>query len=366
MEKQVKPAAPAVPLKKRRHKPHAAAHHGGAWKVAYADFITTMMALFLLLWLLNASDATTKNLISLYFRDPGIFENPQGSNILSGVGTAKRAQVMPILELVGPGGAGQGGARPQITLKNFEAVTKEVLRNSENRGIESQVLFIPTPDGLLVQLVDAEDQPLFPAGKTELTPRGRFILEQLGSLLALLPSFELVVSGHTDGHPFPPGSPYTNWDLSLDRAQKAAHILILEGMLPEKIVAVAGYGDTRPFREDDRLDPRNRRITFLLKRVGAAPEGGGLHAGPERAPEDAPDEPSSVPGDSGTGQEGAGMSPGESGVIPGGPDTREGEPGAASGDSGAVPEAGGVVSERGVGSTGESERASGEESSPVR
>lgn len=278
--------AEAPQIKKiRKKKHHGGGHHGGAWKVAYADFITTMMALFLLLWLLAASDQSTKNIIAMYFKDPGIFDNAQGANIMSGQGSSKKAQAVPISEVVGPGRAGQGGSENQLTMQDVERALRRALASVGPRiRYEQSVLFTPTSDGLLLQIVDDGKDPLFLPGDTKFTNRANEIVEQMGSILALLPDFELEVGGHTDKKGFPPGSLYTNWDLSLDRAQQATKVLLASGVPVQRIKAIAGFADTKLLDPDAPYGARNRRLSILLRRITPDQSTPAYHAGPGAPP----------------------------------------------------------------------------------
>jgi len=122
------------PLPKRPKAKHKHAHHGGAWKVAYADFITTMMALFLLLWLISTSDQSSKAMMSLYFRDPGIFDNPQGANAVPGSGAAVKTKPAPILEVSGSGGGGQKNIENTINMEQMaRALHKSAARRLQAR-----------------------------------------------------------------------------------------------------------------------------------------------------------------------------------------------------------------------------------------
>lgn len=274
------------PIKKLKpKKKHGGGHHGGAWKVAYADFITTMMALFLLLWLLSASDQATKNIIAMYFKDPGIFDNAQGRNIMSGAGSSKKAQAVPISEVTGPGKAGQGGSEQRVTMEAVTSAIKKALYSAGPlRGSEQNVLFVPTVDGMTIQVIDRKEMPLFAPGDTRMTREGEAIITQIGEILALFPDFEVRVEGHTDHQNFPAGSVYTNWDLSLDRAQRAVVGLLSAGVPSSRIQSVAGYADTKPVNPDDPMDPRNRRLSIMLKRAGEDQVEQERMAGPERAP----------------------------------------------------------------------------------
>lgn len=277
------------PRKLKPKKPKHAAAHGGAWKVAYADFITTMMALFLLLWLLSASDQATKNIVAMYFKDPGIFDNAQGRNIMSGSGSSKKAQAVPISEVTGPGKAGQGGSENRVTMEVVEQTLKRALHSTgPMRGSEQNVIYTPTVDGMTIQVTDRKEAPIFNPGKTTLTPAGEQLLNQIGLILALFEDFDLRVEGHTDRAPFPNRAFYTNWDLSLDRAEVATTALMAAGVPTVRIQSVAGYADTRLLNPDDPLDPINRRISIMIKRKNEDQVEQIRMAGPEPAPIAAP------------------------------------------------------------------------------
>lgn len=274
------------PIKKLKPKKrHGGGHHGGAWKVAYADFITTMMALFLLLWLLSAADQATKNIVAMYFKDPGIFDNAQGRNIMSGSGSSKKAQAVPIGEVTGPGKAGQGGSEQRVTMEAVSSAIKKALYSAGPlRGSEQSVLFVPTVDGMTIQVIDRKEIPLFSPGDTRLTKDGEAIIAQIGQILALFPDFDVRVEGHTDRKNYPAGFIYTNWDLSLDRAQTATVALLASGVPSSRIQSVAGYADSKLLNPDDPMDPRNRRLSIMIKRAGEDQVEQERMAGPERAP----------------------------------------------------------------------------------
>lgn len=268
--------AESPPPKKHRHKKHHAAHHGGAWKVAYADFITTMMALFLLLWLLNASDQKTKKMVAQYFRDPGIFESSQGGSFLLGTGTSDRSEAVPVPEMVGRPTPGKGGTIASYSINQVADMIRTSMSTSGAlKGLRDHLIITPKPDGIVIDVVELRGKPLFSSGKVKPLLEGEAILEQLGTVLSLIPEFDLMMAGHTDSAPFGKGGGakgrgiYSNWDLSLDRAQESAKILLKNGIPESRILSLAGYADTQPFKPEDPFDEKNRRISITLKKTVA-------------------------------------------------------------------------------------------------
>ncbi len=256
-------ALPYIP--KRRVKKHRPPFHGGNWKVAYADFITTMMALFLLLWLLTASDQATKNKLALYFQDPGIFTYPAGQTYFGGEGVSARSDPAPISEVVGHGGSSRGAIENQISVQDVDQPVVGLINSiGLSREVDQHVQIIPQRDGVLIEVLDNGSDPLFAPGSPKLLPNARKLFTQLGALMAMFPEYRVDLEGHTDGIAFPPHAVYTNWDLSLDRAQNAEKLLLQAGVPLSRINSVAGYADTRPFNVDDLSDAANRRISIRL------------------------------------------------------------------------------------------------------
>jgi len=225
-------------------------HHGGAWKVAYADFVTAMMALFLVLWLVSQGDQKLKEQIANYFRSPGVFTSVQGG-ILGG---ARK----PNKDI-----NSNGDKSDQDSLKDTAAQLKERFSKlSEFAPYNDQIKITLVDEGLLIQLVDKANQVSFESGSSELTLMAGNILKEISTIICNLPN-PIQVSGHTDAHPYPSNN-YTNWELSTDRANAARRLLVESCVEPTKIKRVVGYAETLPLIIEDPFAPGNRRISIML------------------------------------------------------------------------------------------------------
>jgi chemotaxis protein MotB len=227
--------------------------HGGAWKVAYADFVTAMMALFIMLWILSQTDKETKAVLSEYFRS-GVFSGAP-SAMQGGTGLLDKGYLDT-----------DGGKELELeTLDVTAAKVDKVLRDQAEGGGElaqlmKDVSVQVTPEGLLIQIVDTKGSMLFDLSSAELKPPLIELLKLLGPILARLQN-RIQIHGHTDSRKFPPGSPRTNWNLSFDRADRAR--AILEPILaPGQIMGVYAHGDSMP-NDADPLSPSNRRLAIL-------------------------------------------------------------------------------------------------------
>ena len=259
-------------------------HHGGAWKIAYADFVTAMMAFFLLLWLLGSTAQGDLEGISDHFQNPlrlslqGGTGSGDSSSIISGggtdltrsVGQVKRGEVDPQrttldprarpVELVDP--AAEQRERGQlIDLKGrLEAIIEA---NPNLRAFKNQILIDITSEGLRIQIVDEQNRPMFASASAELQPYTRELLRAIGPALNEVPN-RLSLSGHTDAAPFAGGERgFSNWELSSNRANASRRELIVGGLEPTRVARVVGLADTIPFSED-RFDPSNRRISIIV------------------------------------------------------------------------------------------------------
>jgi chemotaxis protein MotB len=255
--------APIIITKKRK-KAHAA-HHGGAWKVAYADFVTAMMAFFLVMWLVGQSDAV-KQSVSGYFRDPVAFG--EGAGVLEGgeaavpvQPTAAEAEQQQALEQARR--EAEEAVRNQLAQAG-QAIQKLLDESPELQSLRDQIEIEMTDEGLRIQMIEPGDgEAFFKSGSAELNPRTENILAVVASELKRL-SNHIVVEGHTDDKQFASDSRYTNWELSADRANSARAELEMAGLPAGQIREIRGYAANKPKIRHDPSDPRNRRISILV------------------------------------------------------------------------------------------------------
>ncbi|NKN33503.1 flagellar motor protein MotB [Marichromatium bheemlicum] len=253
-------------------------HHGGAWKIAYADFATAMMAFFLLLWILNATDDPQRAAIASYFQDPTLFE--PGSPVLTvpaGEGTGNAPSIIDF----GGGFAiqpeGMTPAQLQALARQLDAARLEALRLSLQEAIDDSAALAPyqeqllvdvVPEGLRIQIIDRENRPMFDLGSARLLPHAAAILGEIGAMIETVPN-PTAITGHTDARPYT--SPdYTNWELSSDRANAARRALIDGGMAESQVGRIVGLGSSAPLEPDDPKAPVNRRISIVVMSLDAA------------------------------------------------------------------------------------------------
>jgi chemotaxis protein MotB len=238
---------PIIVIKK---KGNHGGHHGGAWKVAYADFVTAMMSLFIVLWLMNSSDKV-KKAVAGYFNDPR--------------GTAN---------LMGTTMAGNGVA---ATLKNDEKMQKlkekleeEIKAKQELQNLSKQIEITITPEGLRIELLEDKNGTFYQLGSARLSDNGQELLALLAGELKTLPN-QLLIEGHTDATQYSGDASYTNWELSADRANSARRLLQQDGVRGDQVTQVRGYADQLLRVKANPYDPSNRRISILVKNENGAP-----------------------------------------------------------------------------------------------
>ena len=264
-------------------------HHGGAWKVAFADFTTAMMAFFMLLWLLGSISSEQKAAISSYFQDPGgAFMGEGGANAsLIELGEPKLPTTQDVPEVLAPGakadteqeGSGDEEARAKA-LEDAEnlalAQLKEKMVDMVNSNMafsdyKDQVLIDITPEGLRIQIVDKEGRPMFDSASPQMKYYSISIIQNLAKLIAQVPN-RISITGHTDAMPFIDRKDYGNWELSAERANAARRELIAGGVSESQIARIEGFADSVLFNEADPNDPINRRIAIIVlkKRIDDA------------------------------------------------------------------------------------------------
>ncbi len=235
-------ASPAVIVITKKVKGHGG-HHGGAWKVAYADFVTAMMALFIVLWLMNASKQV-QEAVGGYFKDPR--------------GNAKMV------------GSNKNGSDMLAPLKKEDmSKLKEQLLHSIHHldpldKLKSQIEITTTPEGLRIELMESAKGTFFESGSAEPTKALKDLLQVLSVELGKLPN-NISVEGHTDSKPYSGARKYDNWDLSADRANEARRLMEEEGVHPEQLSQVRGFADRRPRLPEKTEDPSNRRVSIIVQ-----------------------------------------------------------------------------------------------------
>ncbi|MDT8364180.1 MAG: flagellar motor protein MotB [Nitrosomonas sp.] len=265
---------------KRIKKVIGGGHHGGAWKIAYADFVTAMMAFFLLMWLLGSTTQGDKEGISDYFKTPlkvalqGGDGSGDSSSILKGggedltrqTGQRKRADFENLKQSVDLKAA--LALQERVELQQLKKLKKKIEYSIENNPVlknyKAQLLLDITSEGLRIQIVDERNRPMFAIGKAELQPYTREILREIGKTLNDVRN-KVSLSGHTDATPYPSGEKsYSNWELSADRANASRRELIAGGMYPEKMLRVVGLSSAVLFDKNDPYNPFNRRISIIV------------------------------------------------------------------------------------------------------
>ena len=229
----------------RRNKKHGGGHHGGAWKVAFADFVTAMMALFIVLWLLSSS-AEVQKAVGGYFTDP----KGKGKDLGNGLKGA---------------GSESLSIRKDDMHKLKDKLEEAVKSSSALQKIREHVIFTVTGEGLRVELLEGENATFFESGSPHPTDFGKDLLKKLAEEIGKLPN-RVTMEGHTDSRPFGGGGDgYSNWELSSDRANAARRWMQQNGMPDDQVTQVRGYADQSPRDPDHPEDATNRRVTIIIQ-----------------------------------------------------------------------------------------------------
>ncbi len=218
-------------------------HHGGAWKVAYADFVTAMMALFILLWLLNTSKQI-QEAVGGYFKDPTGTSRKVGSNML---------------------GAGENFVLTRDNMPKLKEQLQQAMKQmSDFEKLKSHIEMTVTAEGLRIELSESASGTFFNSGSAKLNADGQETLVMLADELGKLPN-KLSIEGHTDSQPYAPSAAYGNWELSADRANAARRVMQANGIRSDQVTQVRGFADQRLRKPDAPLDPANRRISLIVQ-----------------------------------------------------------------------------------------------------
>ena len=277
------PEAKATVVIRRVKKVQGGGHHGGAWKVAFADFVTAMMAFFLVLWLVAATTKEQRMAISEYFRNPSPLEgkSPAPSPGMAGPGGASTSMI----KLGGSADIQRGNNKDPFGSKSLTGDTesKTAQREKEKQQLEAlmqdlkeaidksqalepfkdQLLLDLTPDGLRIQIVDKENRPMFDIGSAVLKPYTRDILHELSGFINEVPN-HISITGHTDVTQYSGKNGYSNWELSADRANAARRELVVGGMGEDKVSRVVGLSSSILFDKQNPDNPINRRISIVV------------------------------------------------------------------------------------------------------
>ena len=275
------------PIIVKRVKKIAAGHHGGAWKIAFADFATAMMAFFMLLWLMSSATPEQKRLISGYLQDPVGFTESASPYVIDLGGTptpapdktlnpevkdevdagpdqdvGKEAQENPKVDPAQAESLAEQVERERLELL-LQELQNKVEENPQLKNFKDQILFEITQDGLRIQIMDAANRPMFASGSANLEPYFEDILLAMADTIKAVPN-KISFSGHTDAKPFVGRGDFGNWELSANRANAARRALVFGGVPDDQVARVVGYASSALFDRADPLNPVNRRIDIVV------------------------------------------------------------------------------------------------------
>lgn len=245
--------APPI-IKKVKKGEHG--HHGGAWKVAYADFVTAMMALFIVLWVLGQSEEV-KQAVAGYFQNPSGIAIGAGAGVLQGgnkiINDQKAEEIMH-----------QAEEKAKLT-KMGEEIVEQLNDNAEFSDLQGKVDVKFTDEGMTIELVESVDEAFFEVGTAVLNKKAFDLVETIGKKFSTINN-NIIVEGHTDARPYPnKGEGYTNFELSADRANSARRALVMGGVKEDQVIEIRGWADKKLRNPSNPFDVYNRRVTIIVK-----------------------------------------------------------------------------------------------------
>ena len=249
-------AAPVIIVRPRKAQHQG--HHGGAWKVAYADFITALMAFFLVMWIVG-QDQTVRTAVASYFRDPAMFEYQ------------KMTGIMPGNSGLHPDGANLSRASA-VNLDNaaLQRTAAQILQSlgkmPEFESIKDRVEITMTAEGLRIELQESPQACFFDSGSARMAESAERVFTAIALELGKLPN-DVLIEGHTDSRQYQDQDGYTNWELSADRANAVRRVMERHGLRQEQVREVRGYADTQLRKRDNPFDAGNRRVSILVKHL---------------------------------------------------------------------------------------------------
>jgi chemotaxis protein MotB len=264
------------PIIIKRVKRYGGGHHGGAWKIAFADFATAMMAFFLVLWLM--SSATPEQLLAIagYFKDPVGFSESGSPYVIDLGGSPEMSpdqtlnpevQSVPAPDRVPIDADTQDAAAEQVEQERLEMLLQElqnkVNENPQLQKFKDQILFEITQDGLRIQIMDADNRPMFDIGSARLKPYFEDILLAMADTIKAVPN-KISISGHTDATPYVGNNGFGNWELSSGRANAARRVLVAGSYPDAQVARVVGYASSALYDRDHPQNPINRRIDIVV------------------------------------------------------------------------------------------------------
>lgn len=270
-----------TPIIVRKIKKHGHGHHGGAWKIAYADFVTAMMAFFLLMWLVASLNKAQKEGLAEYFKQPlkialisgesmgarEVSTQGGGDNIEKSDGQVSASNQPTIAKKANP--KIQDAGKKEEESKQLDKLKSNIIlamgEDPALADLKDQLLMDKVSEGLRIQLIDNKNQPMFGMGSDEMDPHMQEILNKIAKLLDKMPN-KVTIQGHTDAHPFqdPDKIGQTNWELSTQRANAARRALVQAGMPEDKVMEVTGFSSTILLDKSDPFNPNNRRISIIV------------------------------------------------------------------------------------------------------